>query len=99
MSAANERSGGGLSSLLGYGRGTGGLPLGWEGRDRRWEFLLCRLGRDEDGEGRGGVEEEGRKKQEHELKKGRWQSDKRMRDKCHSPVDEGEPDPFVTLNN
>lgn len=45
------------------GRGSGGLPLGWEGRDECGEFLLSWLVRGcEDREGRGGVEERGSKK-------------------------------------
>lgn len=55
-SVASESSGGRWSSLFGYGRGTGGLPSGWERRNRRGEFLLCWLtrGYEEGRERRGG---------------------------------------------
>lgn len=77
--------------------GTGGLPLGWEGRDKCGEFLLSWLVRGcEDMEGRrgvGGVEERGEILVYEFKKKIKW-SDKRVRDKWHGPVDARERRPF-----
>lgn len=93
----HESGRGRWSSLFGYGRGTSGLPLGWEGRDKCGEFLLSWLVRGcEDREGRGGVEEEGSKKRYMNKKK--W-SDKRVRDKCHGLIEAESPDLFMVVNN
>lgn len=96
MSAASERSGDRLSSLSEYGRGTGGL-----GRDRRREFLLCWLVReDEDREGIGGVEGE-EKKTGIRIKKKR--AGGRETSECVTSatawVTRESPDPFMALNN